>query len=60
MNWRLALVLGAAFIVVGTTYWVLQYAAGTGHDLSGVTFLIVLGVAMAFGFTILLRGSRDL
>ena len=29
-------------------------------DYEGAVLLIVLGVAMAFGFTVLLRGSREL
>jgi len=58
MNWRMALILGVFFVAVGIVYWFVQGIKTI--DLAGVTMLIVLGAAMAFGFTILLRGSRDL
>ena len=57
--WRNALVLGIAFVVVGVAYLILQ-GSGEWLDRAGVTFLVVLGIAMAFTFTILLRGSREL
>jgi len=59
MNWRFALVLGAIFLTVGVIYWWVQQF-GNKIDLTGATLLVVLGCAMAFGFSVLLRGSRDL
>ncbi len=58
-RWRNAIVLGLIFLVVGGAYLLLQ---GTGDtmDVAGATFLMVLGIAMAFTFTIVLRGSREL
>jgi hypothetical protein len=57
--WRNALILGLIFIVVGVTYWVVQ-AKPQNIDLSGATCLVFLGIAMAFTFAVLLRGSREL
>jgi len=34
--------------------------SGPYADRSGAAMLIVLGIAMAFGFSVLLRGSREL
>jgi hypothetical protein len=59
MSWRAALVLGAIFAIVGIIYLLVQ-GSGTTADRSGAAMLIVLGIAMAFGFTVLLRGSREL
>lgn len=59
MSWRAALVLGAIFVIVGIVYLVVQ-GSGPYSDRSGAEMLIVLGIAMAFGFSILLRGSREL
>ena len=59
--WRNAVILGIIFVVVGVAYYWLQ-----GNDLAvtsdraGATMLIILGGAMAFVFSILLRGSRGL
>ena len=58
--WRNALILGLIFIVVGGVYWFLNDTAVMHLDAAGATMLILLGVAMAFVFTILLRGSREL
>jgi len=59
--WRNALILGLIFIVVGVLYFLLQGPDnGTTSDRAGVTMLVILGGAMAFVFTILLRGSRGL
>jgi hypothetical protein len=61
MNWRLALVLGVLFLAVGVLYWGLPYfLQPSKSDYQGAVLLIVLGIAMAFGFSVLLRGSRDL
>ena len=59
--WRNALILGIVFVIVGVVYYWLQ---GTDNavtaDRAGATMLIILGAAMAFVFSILLRGSRGL
>ena len=57
--WRNALILGVIFVVIGVGYWYVQ-AKIEVIDLAGATFLVVLGVSMAFVFAILLRGSREL
>jgi multisubunit Na+/H+ antiporter MnhB subunit len=57
--WRNALILGVAFIVIGLAYWYVQSHPGV-IDLAGATMLVMLGLAMAFCFSILLRGSREL
>lgn len=58
--WRRAIIIGLIFVVVGTVYAVAQYQHPEDWDFSGVTMLILLGVAMTFTFSVLLRGSRDL
>jgi putative Mn2+ efflux pump MntP len=61
MSARAALLLGAFFVVVAAIYWVAPYLFQPSHqDYTGFVLLGVLGVAMAFGFTVLIRGSRDL
>jgi hypothetical protein len=60
MNWRLALVMGVVFAAVGVGYLSVQHFDLTAKDLMGPVLLVLLGIAMAFGFTVLLRGSRDL
>lgn len=57
--WRNALILGLIFIVVGVAYFFLN-APTLALDQAGATMLIILGFAMAFVFSILLRGSREL
>jgi hypothetical protein len=59
---RFALVLGLIPIVVGVAYWVLQQDRGTisTTDAAGATMLVALGLAMGFGFSVILRGARDL
>ena len=57
--WRNALILGVVFIVVGAVYWYLQVNPAV-IDRAGATMLIILGIAMAFTFAVLLRGSREL
>ena len=59
MSWRAALVLGAIFAAVGIVYLLVQ-GSGAFADRSGAAMLIVLGIAMAFAFSVLLRGSREL
>jgi drug/metabolite transporter (DMT)-like permease len=56
---RKTLLIGAFFIVVGLIYLATQ-GTGTTIDLAGVTMLLLCGVAMAFGFAVLVKGSRDL
>jgi len=59
--WRNALILGIIFIFVGVLYFLTQGDdVGTTSDRAGVTMLVILGGAMAFVFSILLRGSRGL
>ena len=66
-KWRNALGLTVIFVVVAIIYWL----GFTGHfpfgdlfrggiDYSGLTMLIALGIAMGFGFIVLLRSSREL
>jgi predicted phage tail protein len=57
---RFAIVLGVVFVAVGSIYWFVQHYDLATIDYAGATMLVVLGVAMAFGFTVLLRGSREL
>ena len=57
--WRNAIILGVIFMAVGLLYLFVQ-GVGATLDVAGVTMLIILGVAMAFVFSILLRGSREL
>ena len=59
MNWRVALILGGIFVTVGIVYLIVQ-GNGIFMDRSGATMLVVLGLAMGFGFAVLLRGSREL
>jgi len=59
--WRNALILGIVFIVVGVLYFLVQGEdVGTTSDRAGAVMLVILGGAMAFVFSILLRGSREL
>ena len=57
--WRNELILGLIFIAVGVGYYIVNNNT-LGLDQAGATMLIILGFAMAFVFTILLRGSREL
>ncbi|HWH36718.1 MAG TPA: hypothetical protein VNT28_02965 [Candidatus Limnocylindrales bacterium] len=57
--WRNAIILGAGFVAVGVLYLLLQ-GDGLWLDRAGATMLIVLGLAMAFTFAVLLRGSRGM
>jgi hypothetical protein len=56
---RKTLVIGAFFVLVGILYFLVQ-GDGTTIDRAGVTMLLLTGVAMAFGFAVLVKGSRDL
>ncbi len=59
--WRNAVILGIVFVVIGVVYYLMQGddLAATA-DRAGATMLLFLGAAMAFVFSILLRGSRGL
>jgi hypothetical protein len=59
--WRNAVILGIGFVVVGIVYFLVQGGdAATTMDRAGATMLMIVGGAMAFVFSILLRGSRGL
>ena len=58
-HWRTAVIIGAVFAAVGLIYYWLQ-GNGVYVDRVGATLLIILGAAMAFGFSILFKASRDL
>lgn len=55
----LAIAIGAMFTVGGLIYAASGWGT-SGKDAAGATMLIVLGIAMAFAFGIILRGTRDL
>jgi len=59
-NWRNALILGLIFVSVGVGYFLAQGTDKAVIDMAGILMLVMLGVAMAFGFSVLLRGSREL
>jgi hypothetical protein len=60
-SWRSALGLAVIFIVVAVIYWVgFTNFWPQGIDYTGFILLGMLGIAMAFGFAILLRNSREL
>jgi hypothetical protein len=59
-TWRGAIIIGIGFVAVGMAYLLLQGDNDQWFDRAGATMLIVLGIAMAFTFSILLRGSREL
>ena len=56
---RAAWIIGLLFAVPGVLYLVLNRGTN-GADLGGPAMLMVLGVAMTFGFWILLKNSDDL
>ena len=58
-HWRSALIIGAIFATVGVIYYFVQ-GNGLYLDRVGSSLLIILGAAMAFGFTVLFKGARDL
>jgi len=59
--WRNAVILGITFVVIGVIYYLVQGSdAAETADRAGATMLVILGGAMAFVFSILLRGSRGL
>ena len=58
ITWRKTLIIGAFFVLVGILYFFLQGDFRT-IDRTGVVMLILTGVAMVFGLSVLIRGSRD-
>ncbi|MFI5261674.1 MAG: hypothetical protein ACHQZR_03855 [Candidatus Limnocylindrales bacterium] len=56
---RAAVVLGVLFATAGVIYLVLNHGT-SGADLGGPALLLILAVAMTFGFWILLKNSDDL
>ena len=61
MNWRGAFLIGAFFAICAFLYWVLPYIFQPSLvDYTGFVLLALVAVAMTFGFSVLLRGSRDL
>ena len=59
--WRNAVILGIIFAAVGAIYFLVHGTdVARTADRAGATMLVFLGAAMAFVFTILLRGSRGL
>lgn len=60
-NWRNALGLAVFFIVIAVIYWVgFYYTWPEGTDYTGLVMLGGLGIAMGFGFLVLLKSSREL
>jgi hypothetical protein len=69
ISWRHTLFLGAFFVGVGIIYFVTQGAGSCAPemthctsrtlDLAGVVMLLLTGVSMVFGLSVLIRGSRD-
>jgi hypothetical protein len=58
---RAAILLGAIPVVIGIIYWVLPNVLDVAvNEAPGATLLIALGLAMGFGFAVILRGARDL
>lgn len=60
-NWKRAIFLAVIFLIVAVIYfvgWHEFFPAGT--DYSGAVMLGALGIAMAFGFMVLLKNSREL
>ncbi len=56
---RVPLALGGVFVFVGVVYALVQRFLGAPRpDLTGVVALILLGVAMAFTFGVLLSGNE--
>jgi hypothetical protein len=54
---RNAIFLGLIFVVIGFVYWFLPYILSIHIDYAGVTMLLVLGIAMALMFYVLIAGS---
>jgi hypothetical protein len=54
---RNAIFLGLIFVAIGFVYWAIPYFGGWELDYAGVTMLMVLGIAMALMFYVLIAGS---
>ena len=62
-NWRNAIGLTVIFGVVAIIYaalWQFINPTPTAIDWTGFVLLAALGIAMGFGFIVLLKSSRDL
>ena len=62
-NWRNAIGLTVIFVVVAVIYaflWTTWNPTPSAIDWTGFVLLAGLGVAMGFGFIVLLKSSRDL
>ncbi len=62
-NWRNAIGLTVIFAVVAIVYylgWGVVNPTPAAIDWTGFTMLALLGVAMGFGFIVLLKSSREL
>lgn len=57
---RAAIVIFVGFVLAGIIYYLLNRTIQTDIDPGGATMLIFAGIAMGFGFLVLLRGSREL
>jgi hypothetical protein len=61
LTWRKTLLLAVVFLVVAFVYWFgFTNFWPSGTDYTGFTLLALLGIAMAFGFAIIVRNSREL
>ena len=56
---RNAALAGIVFIVIGALYWSLAEVGKFHVDYAGVTMLLVLGIAMAIMFYVLVAGSSN-
>jgi lipopolysaccharide export LptBFGC system permease protein LptF len=56
---RNAALVGIIFIVIGALYWSLAEVGKFHVDYAGVTMLLVLGIAMAIMFYVLVAGSSN-
>ncbi|HEX5466170.1 MAG TPA: hypothetical protein VFW92_05780 [Candidatus Limnocylindrales bacterium] len=57
---RAAIVIFLGFVLTGIVYYLLNSTVKAEIDPGGATMLIFAGVAMGFGFFVMLRGSREL
>jgi hypothetical protein len=58
---RMAFILAIIPIAIGLVYWALPNLFQVNAiDAAGATMLVALGLAMGFGFFVILRGARDL
>ena len=57
MKPRLALVIGATFLVVGTVFYLAPTAFGGYVDFAGLTMLLVLSISMTLMFFVLMAST---